>query len=334
MTAPTEPVRAGANEEEQRVFRAMATDVTLRVVHPTVRAPSALDRARRVFADVESACTRFDPTSPLMVANADPGTWHEVPRCCARACREAGRAHRATDGLFDPRVLDVLNELGYSRTLPFHDGQPLSVTAPLTPSRRRPRRGQSRWRPRTEHRPGHHRIHLDGSAIDLGGIGKGLAVRWAWQELRTSGESVMVDAGGDCRFSGPGPERAGWLVGVEDPRGGDGPVAVLSLLDVGCATSSVRVRRWQVDGRTVHHLIDPRTGTSGGDGLLAVTVVHPDPAWAEVWSKSLFLCGAAAIEQTAVAHGLPALWVTSSGTLHHTDLARPLITWTTQHGYL
>ena len=35
----------------------------------------------------------------------------------------------------------------------------------------------------------------------------------------------------------------------------------------------------------------PRTGEPGGHGLVAVTVAHPDPAWAEVWSKTLFLAG-------------------------------------------
>jgi thiamine biosynthesis lipoprotein len=143
----------------------------------------------------------------------------------------------------------------------------------------------------------------------------------------------MVDAGGDCRFSGPGPEGAGWLVGVEDPRGGDTPLAVLSLLDTGCATSSTRVRRWQVDGKTVHHLIDPRTGASGGDGLLAVSVVHPDPAWAEVWSKALFLAGAD-IDAAASQQQLAALWVTEDGSLHVTDSVRPRLTWTAAHGHL
>jgi len=39
------------------------------------------------------------------------------------------------------------------------------------------------------------------------------------------------------------------------------------------------VRAWLApDGRRVHHLLDPRTGEPGGDGLVAVTVAAPDPA--------------------------------------------------------
>ena len=50
-----------------------------------------------------------------------------------------------------------------------------------------------------------------------------------------------------------------------------------------------------VGDREVHHLIHPRTGEPGGDGLLAVTVAAPDPAWSEIWSKTLFLAGRAAM---------------------------------------
>ena len=66
-------------------FRAMATKVCLRIIDPTVHAVEALDRAEAVFKRVEEACTRFQATSPLMQANADPSRWHEVPIECARA---------------------------------------------------------------------------------------------------------------------------------------------------------------------------------------------------------------------------------------------------------
>lgn len=314
----------------QSSFRAMATDVLLRVERPTSAAPAAVERARQVFGRVESACTRFEMSSPLMRANAQPDRWHDVPAECARAVRAAARAHRETGGLFDPRVLDALVRLGYDRSLPF-DERGLELEQGVGPEPA-PHTARPSWHPRVDCRAGQHRIHLDGTPIDLGGIGKGLAVRWAWEALHRAGESVMVDAGGDCRFSGPGPEREGWRVGVEDPRGGPDPVAVLVLTDIGCATSSTRLRHWRVAGKAVHHLIDPRTGQSGGDGLLSVSVLHPDPARAEVWSKALFLCGAAGIAAAAVDHDLAALWVSTSGTLGLSDTVRPFLLWTASDG--
>ena len=79
-------------------------------------------------------------------------------------------------------------------------------------------------------------------------------------------------------------------------------------------TSSIAVHAWTAaDGRAVHHLLDPRTGEPGGDGLVSVTVAGPDPAWAEVWSKALFLEGAGGIGARARALGLAAWWIRDDG---------------------
>ncbi len=107
---------------------------------------------------------------------------------------------------------------------------------------------------------------------------------------------------------GASPEGGPWRIGVEDPRGGDDPIAVLAVTDGACATSSIRRGRWQHQGETVHHLLDPRTGRPGGAGLLAVTVVDADPANAEVWSKTLFLAGAERITGSP-GKALAALWL-------------------------
>jgi len=89
----------------------------------------------------------------------------------------------------------------------------------------------------------------------------------------------------------------------------------------------VRVRRWRAGGQEVHHLLDPRTGRPGGEGLLAVTVVDPDPAWAEVWSKSLFLAGPDGIRRCADEEGLAALWVDDLGALGTSTSMDPHLAW-------
>jgi FAD:protein FMN transferase len=315
-------------------FRAMATNVSLRVVDPFAHATDALNRAEAIFRKVEAACTRFQATSPLMLANADPSRWHDVPVECAWAVEEADRAHRATSGVFDPRVLDALVDLGYDDSRTFEPAalnrDPGTIQAgPATVGR--PPIARHEWAPQVEHLGERHRIHLDGARIDLGGIGKGLAVRWATHELLGAGSSVLVEAGGDCQLMGAGPADEGWLVGMEDPHGGSDPLAVFALRDLGCATSSTRLRRWVIDGREVHHIIDPRTGLSGGHGLAAVTVIHPDVAWAEVWSKTLFLNGSEQVEEAASRHELAAAWVQVDGTVRLTPGAKEHVVWAAAH---
>ena len=321
-------------------LRAMATDVTLTVVAAAEQARPVLDRAAAVFSRIEAACTRFAPTSPLMTANAAPQEWHVLPPECFEAVTEAWHAHQQTDGLFDPRVLDTLVRLGYDRTLAF-DGTPVAVLPPITSGEPAtgarlgaPHRTVARpWRPELD--AARHAVRLGDRAIDLGGIGKGLAVRRAATELATLGVPFLVEAGGDLAVGGDGPDGEGWLVGVEDPLPGTGhrpdPVAVLRLADLSCATSSVRVRSWQVDGRPVHHLIDPKTGDSSRTGLQSVTVVATDAAAAEVWSKALFILGRADIEAACRARGLAALWVQDDGNVGTSAEMRGHVVWEAPH---
>lgn len=309
-------------------LRAMATEVTLTVVAPGDVAGPALQRAAAVFARVEAACTRFRADSPLMVANASCQEWHVVPPECFDAVSAAWQAYRQTGGLFDPRVLDTLVRLGYDRTLPFTDpaARPRPSPPSSPPAAGGPLTAQP-WRP--EFDAARRAVRLGEHPVDLGGIGKGLAVRRAADELAAVGAPFLVEAGGDLAVGGDGPDGQGWLVGVEDPAPGpDGDpdlVAVLRLADRSCATSSVRVRHWQVDGRSVHHLIDPRTGASSTTGLHAVTVVGTDAATAEVWSKALFVLGRDAVADTCRARGLAALWVGDDGVVGTSDALHPYL---------
>jgi thiamine biosynthesis lipoprotein len=301
-------------------FRAMATDVNFRVVEPAPSATAALARAEDLFHRVERACTRFDEDSPLMLANAFPREWHVVPDVLYAAVSEAARAHRATDGSFDPRVLRTLTAYGYDQSLPFSAGG-VDVEGGADV----PVAARGAWRPGLDAARAAVRIGRD--PIDLGGIGKGLAVRWAAAELADAGRGFLIEAGGDCYASGAGPDADGWRIGVEDPTGNPVPLAVLDATDTGVATSSIRLRKWRAGGKTVHHLIDPRTGEAAETGLLAVTVLGPDPAWAEVWSKSLFLAGRGSMRHLADDKGLAALWVDEDGFVGTSQAMKPRILW-------
>ena len=81
----------------------------------------------------------------------------------------------------------------------------------------------------------------------------------------------------------------------------------------------------------VHHLIDPRTARPATTGLASVTVIHADPGWAEVWSKSLFVVGAGDIAAHTVAKGLAAVWVEDSGRVRVSPAARDHVLWQVDH---
>jgi thiamine biosynthesis lipoprotein len=302
--------------------RAMATDVTVHgIAHADAATQRAVDDALEQFHKVEAACTRFDPKSPLMQVNARPDRWHSVPPTLFRAIQEADRAHQRSKGMFDPRVLRSLVGLGYDRSLTFSSDD-VEVTEDAGAFRAAP----GPWRPRFRGGPD-PQVQIGREPVDLGGIGKGLAIRWAHERLEPDVDEFLIDAGGDIACRGCGPDGQGWLVAVENPRSGHGPLAVVALKDAACATSSIRLRRWRSGGRRVHHLIDPRTGRPGGSGLLAVSVIGPDPADAEVLSKSLFLEGGRGISSEARRANAAALWVRSDGSVGETPAFGDHVIW-------
>jgi thiamine biosynthesis lipoprotein len=320
-----EEVRQPRLDESARSheFRAMASQVTVRV-EPGPAFPERLFGAvEAVFAVVEQACTRFDPASSLMRANSAGDSWCTVEPVCLDAVEAAYQAYLDSAGRFDPRVLSALRAVGYDRSFAF--GAAPAVTPPPAGPLADHATAARPWWPAFDRSRCAIRIGPD--PIDLGGIGKGLALRWAAGSVRGDCSNFLIEAGGDCVLAGTGPAGAGWSVGVEDPAGGSEPVAVLALSDVACATTSTRIRRWRAGTLEVHHLIDPRTGAPVPPGLLSVTVVDPDPAVAEVRAKNLFIGGPAEIAEEAARDGLAALWVEQDGRLYYSEAMAGLVSW-------
>lgn len=251
-----------------------------------------------LFSAADRELTRFDPSSALSRLNRASGTLVGVPPLLARALSSAWRAYRGSLGRFDPRILGALEAAG----------EPAGVRLPPSPARLGPAEHWLELHPRR----GVARVS---APVDLGGIGKGLALRWAATALRRAGHgSFLLSAGGDLVGAGRGPLDRPWLIGIEDPTGRRSALGVIELTDAAVATSSIAVRSWRDPaGKLRHHLIDPATLAPAEPVWAAVTVIDADPAWAEVRSKVGFLAGHGIATAT---RGRRAWWVDRSGRLH------------------
>jgi thiamine biosynthesis lipoprotein len=298
--------------------------LTVRIPEP---APDeALAAAERAWAEVlaefdavDAALSRFRDDSELTMLNRQAGRGTVVPVSgrTRRALAAIDRAFRLTEGRFDAGVLGALERIGeHGAVLDL----PAAATAPA--------------RPAADPAERRFRVHVPPVPVDMGGIGKGLALRWASERAAAeipADAGLLLEAGGDLVARGAPPADE-WRVGVEDPAAANpsevDPIVVVGTSRGAVATSSVRVRHWiGPDGRPVHHLLDPRTGEPVRGGLIAVTVAAPDPAWAEVWSKALFLDGRDAIAAEARARGIAAWWVDDRGMLGMTPEARLRTVW-------
>ena len=135
------------------------------------------------------------------------------------------------------------------------------------------------------------RFTQKGVRIDLGGIAKGYSVDCAIDVLKARGFTrAYVSAGGDSRIIG---DRFGkpWIVGIRDPRKGEGEVITrIPLVDAAISTSGDYERFFDEDGVRYHHIIDPHTGHSASK-VRSATVIAPFATRTDGLSKTAFVLG-------------------------------------------
>jgi thiamine biosynthesis lipoprotein len=130
-----------------------------------------------------------------------------------------------------------------------------------------------------------------GMEISLGGIAKGYAVDRAVGILRESGiKGGIVSAGGDLLAFGRKGNGEVWKVGVRNPRDHKKNICVLPVSNLSVATSGDYERYRMIDGKRVHHIIDPRTGYPS-TGCMSATVVAKGAMTADALATAVFVLG-------------------------------------------
>lgn len=248
-------------------FTALGTTASLTVTDHGLLA-DAEELLRAELAAVDRACSRFRADSEISWLHERAGTPVTVSPLLAEALAVALRAGRLTGGLVDPTVGTAVADLGYDT-----DFVDVVRDNPAPPPVPRPAPG---WF-RVTLNPAERTVLVPRTVgLDLGATATALAAdRGARAVADALGCGVLVDIGGDLAAAGPAPED-GWRIGIGgDHRDADpdaGPDATVTIRSGGVATSSTAVRTWRRAGRTVHHIVDPRTGDVPEPALRAVSV--------------------------------------------------------------
>ncbi len=130
------------------------------------------------------------------------------------------------------------------------------------------------------------------------------------------GTGVLVALGGDIATAGPAPD-GGWQVLVQD-RPEDRPTQIELAPGSAVATSSTVARQWRRGGRTLHHVVNPRTGQPAKQVWRSVTVAGPTCLAANAVSTAAIVRGDAAPAWVA-GLGLPARFLRADGTVLTTN---------------
>lgn len=134
-------------------------------------------------------------------------------------------------------------------------------------------------------------LELPGMQLDLGGIGKGFAVREASDLLRRLGfPRHLVALSGDISVGDAPPGERGWRIAVEN---GANPAQTLEIANRAVSTSGSAAQFVEIAGVRYSHVIDPRTGL-GLTTQSTTTVVSRDGAVSDAMSTSLAILGPAA----------------------------------------
>jgi thiamine biosynthesis lipoprotein len=266
----------------------------------------ALDEIERI----ENQLSLFRPASEIAQVNARAaqGPVQVSPGVFALLAR-AQRLGVETDGAFDITLAPLLHCWGL---LGRHEGR-VPDAAELAAARARC--GMEL----VELNPARFTVRFarEGVMLDLGAIGKGHAIEQAAECLREAGVSSALLHGGTSTVYALGapPNSEAWKIAIDAPSaqvlgpafaralelpegGTTSPLATIPLRDESLSVSAVAGKCFVADGRTLGHVIDPRTGEPAGNALLAA-VVLPSATESDALSTALLVTGAQGLEGIA-----------------------------------
>ena len=147
--------------------------------------------------------------------------------------------------------------------------------------------------------------------LDVGAVAKGYALEQVCREMDAS---LIVSLGGNVRITGPRPDGADWVVGIQDPDGGEDFLHTLNVREGSVVTSGDYQRYYTVDGVRYHHILDPDTGYPA-NRYRAVTVLCLDSGLADGLSTALFTMDQEAGQALLDRWDAQAMWVLADGTV-------------------
>lgn len=134
-----------------------------------------------------------------------------------------------------------------------------------------------------------------GMQLDLGGIAKGFIADRLWDYFKKEGvTTAVIDLGGNIVVMGGSPARDGvaWNVGIQDPFESRGTTfGTIMEKDKTIVTSGIYERYLEVDGKTYHHILNPKTGYPYDNNIAGVSIIVDSSTRGDALSTSMFSIG-------------------------------------------
>lgn len=158
--------------------------------------------------------------------------------------------------------------------------------------------------------------------LDVGAVAKG----WAAQRVaEESPAGLLISVGGNVCATGPKDETGtAWVVGIQNPNGGDDYMHTIYVTGGSVVTSGDYQRNYAVDGKLYHHIIDPET-LYPSEYWRSVTIVCADSGLADALSTALFVLPQEDGQQLLDGCDAEAMWVNAGGEVFYSPGFQDLI---------
>jgi len=304
------PALVHAASVQHLAGRTMGTTWTVSLEAAPERAASLRDGVQARLDEVVAQMSTWEPESALSRYNrATAGSWHRLPAGASQVVAASLELARDSGGAFDPTIGPLVDAWGYGPARRPATGPDMEQVASA--------RSRIGWE-RLQLAPDGRLLQPGDIQLDLSAIATGHGVdRVAGYLLSEGITDFLVEVGGELRAHGRRPDGLPWRVAVEQPAADDSRLddvqLVVRLDGMAIATSGDYRRSDLVDGHTVSHILDPRTGQPVTHSLAAVTVLHPQAMQADALATTLLVLGPVEGLEWARERGIAALLVWREG---------------------
>ncbi len=290
---------AEITEEKEALGGITTIGIVIEVGQPT---DALFARVWRKTFQFEKRFSRFIPESELSQFNSGAGLKTPASLEFTAVLRAAQELTLRTGGLFNPFVLPALQRAGYIKSAVERyaddDSPDYTERQVVNPEKLEL---NEKWS-RIPH----------GTAIDLGGCGKGYLADELGAYLRSEGiTGYWINISGDIATYGYDTSGRPIAIAIQD-AGKDGATKATVLCPperFGVATSGTLKRPSQIDSLKGHHIIDPRTGKAADTNIRLATICAPTTLEADVLASCAVILGSKEAPKFLKTQSVPAWYI-------------------------
>ncbi len=284
----------------------MGTTFNITAIGDDLDEAALSEAVQETLAQVNAQMSNWDPNSEVSTFSASASTDPmPVSDEFALVVEAANEVHAKSEGTFDVTLGPLIELWGFGPRKP---EDPVPADAEINAALDQV--GQARLLT-LDRASGTLAKSEPGVGINLSAIAKGYGIDAVAARIREAGiENYMVEIGGDLVAMGENDKGEAWRIGIEKPEASAQAIQLIVSLDnLGMATSGDYKNFFEQDGVRYSHIIDPTTGRPITHRTTSVTVLADSAMMADAWATAMLALGQEKGMELAEKHKLAVFFI-------------------------